>query len=308
VFDVNAHRHSDHDDFGGLHRDAGIMSRRRALVLVGLGAAGFAACSGSDETSSTTGFTSGSTTSAARDTTAPSTAPSGTAVGDSTAATDTTAATVTCDATPSETEGPFPADGNGGRGNVDVLGDGSVVRADIRTSSDGSSTAPGVPLRIRLDVLDRANGCAPLAGAAVYVWHCTADGAYSLYSSGVEDVDFLRGVQASAPDGGDGVVEFVSIFPGCYDGRWPHIHFEVFRSLDEATNGANAILVSQVAFRQDVCEQVYADAAYGSSADNLGRVSIADDNIFSDGVDSQLGAMSGTLGSDDFTVSLNVVV
>jgi hypothetical protein len=82
----------------------------------------------------------------------------------------------------------------------------------------------------------------------------------------------------------------------------------VFRSLGEATNGAKAILTSQVALRQDVCEQVYTDAAYGSSTDNLGRMSITADNIFSDGVDNQLGSMSGTLGSDDFTVSLNVVV
>ena len=68
----------------------------------------------------------------------------------------------------------------------------------------------------------------------MYLWHCTADGNYSLYSSGITNQNYLRGVQVSDASG---LVSFTSIFPGCYSGRWPHIHFEVYRSLALATSG-----------------------------------------------------------------------
>ena len=45
----------------------------------------------------------------------------------------------------------------------------------------------------------------------------------------------LRGVQAADSNG---QVTFTSIFPGCYSGRWPHIHFEVYPSLSAATDVA----------------------------------------------------------------------
>ena len=54
-----------------------------------------------------------------------------------------------------------------------------------------------------------------------------------MYSQGVENENYLRGVQAA---GGDGIVTFTSVFPACYSGRWPHIHFEVYPSLDAATD------------------------------------------------------------------------
>ena len=101
-----------------------------------------------------------------------------------------------------------------------------VVRSDIRSSFGGSSgTAEGVPMTLELVVQDLANGGAPFAGAAVYVWHCDREGRYSLYSDGVTDENYLRGVQVADAAGR---VRFTSIFPACYTGRWPHVHFEVY--------------------------------------------------------------------------------
>ena len=139
------------------------------------------------------------------------------------------AAAASCAVIPEETAGPFPGDGSNG---PDVLNESRIVRQDIRSSFGSSTTtAEGVPLRIQLTIQDAAD-CAPIAGAAVYLWHCDRDGNYSLYSQGVTDENYLRGVQEADVNG---VVTFQSIFPACYPGRWPHAHFEVFPSLDMAT-------------------------------------------------------------------------
>src|SRR5262249_8180431 len=151
-----------------------------------------------------------------------------------------------CTVIPEETAGPFPGDGSNG---PDVLTQSGVVRADIRSSFGASTTtAPGVPLTIRLALVDAATGCTPLANAAVYAWHCDRDGNYSMYSNAAANENYLRGVQAA---GSDGVVPFQSIFPACYSGRWPHVHFEVYPSLDQATDPANRIATSQIALPAD---------------------------------------------------------
>ncbi len=194
-----------------------------------------------------------------------------------------------CEVIPAETGGPFPGDGTNG---PNLLTESGVVRSDIRTSiGSASGTAPGVPLTLQLTILDAAAGCTPLPGAGVHVWHATADGRYSMYSDGVTDENFLRGVQESSADG---TVTFQTIYTGCYDGRWPHIHFEVFSDLASATNGGNAIATSQIAFPRETCEVVYAAEGYESSVGNLERVSLESDNVFSDdGAGQQLATMSG---------------
>ncbi len=107
------------------------------------------------------------------------------------------------------------------------------MRRDIRSSFGSSTTtAEGVPLTIKLTVKDLATSSA-LVGAAVYVWHCDRDGNYSMYSQGVEDENYLRGVQATDDSG---TATFTSIFPACYPGRWPHIHFEVYEKVADATS------------------------------------------------------------------------
>jgi protocatechuate 3,4-dioxygenase beta subunit len=189
---------------------------------------------------------------------------------------------------PEETGGPFPGDGSNG---ANVLSQSGVVRRDI-TSSFGSSTtkAEGIPLDITMTINDFANNKSPLAGGAVYVWHCDREGRYSLYSEGVTGENYLRGVQETD---GQGQVRFSTIFPACYSGRWPHIHFEVYPSLAKATNGANKIATSQMALPEDTCRTVYATSGYEQSLSNMSRVSLDNDNVFSDGYDLQIPTVTG---------------
>jgi protocatechuate 3,4-dioxygenase beta subunit len=202
-----------------------------------------------------------------------------------------------CVAIPEETAGPYPGDGSNG---PDVLSQSEIVRSDIRSSfGQFSGTAEGVPLTIRLTILDGSNGCAPLAGAAVYLWHCDRSGQYSLYT--VTDQNYLRGVQEA---GSDGLVTFTSIFPACYSGRWPHIHFEVYPDLTAAGDDANKIATSQIAMPEDVCNVVFAAAGYEQSIPNLQQVSLASDNVFGDdGGVRQLGTVTGSVESG-YTVEL----
>jgi protocatechuate 3,4-dioxygenase beta subunit len=208
-----------------------------------------------------------------------------------------------CAVIPEETAGPFPGDGSNG---PNVLTQSGIVREDI-TSSFGTSTtkATGVPLTIRLTIQDAANGCAPLQGAAVYLWHCDQAGNYSLYSQAAANENYLRGVGATD---GSGVVTFRSIFPACYQGRWPHIHFEVYPDLEAATDEANKVATSQVALPKDACDLVYATAGYEGSVRTMSQVSLENDNVFGedDGV-HQLGTVSGDATSG-MTVALAVPV
>ena len=112
-----------------------------------------------------------------------------------------------------------------------------------------------------------------------------------MYSQGVEDQNYLRGVQVADANG---VVRFASIFPACYSGRWPHIHFEVYPDQAGISDVSNAIATSQVALPQDVCEQVYAQTGYEASVGNLSQVSLQSDNVFGDdGGVSQLATVTG---------------
>ena len=167
-----------------------------------------------------------------------------------------------------------------------------IVRSDIRPSFIGSTTiAPGVLMTITLTVVDVNASCAPLAGYAVYLWHCDRSGNYSLYSAPAES--YLRGVGVTDATG---QVSFTTIFPGCYDGRWPHMHFEVFSSLANATSGRYAILTSQLALPSAVCSTVYNNASgYTSSITNFARASLNGDNVFGDNTSAQIAAMTPTM-------------
>jgi protocatechuate 3,4-dioxygenase beta subunit len=265
----------DHGPDGGLALDLpALMTRRRALGLAALAGLGtiVAACGSGD------GGSAGVT----------ATAP---ATGDAPPA-----------EVPEETAGPFPADGSDG---IDVLGESGVVRSDI-TGSFGSGTAiaGGVPLAIAMTVLDVRAGGAPVPGAAVYVWHCDREGRYSLYDATLGAEDYLRGVQEADAAGR---VAFASVFPGCYAGRWPHIHFEVYPSLVEATRSGPKLVTSQIALPEDACAAAYATAGYEASVANLSRVSLATDMVFADGYSTQLGTVTGSVDGG-MTVSLNVGV
>jgi len=213
------------------------------------------------------------------------------------------AAAADCAVIPEETAGPFPGDGSNG---PNVLAQSGIVRADIRSSIGSSTTkATGVPLTIKLTIQDAANGCAPMTGAAVYLWHCDQAGNYSLYSQAAASENYLRGVQATD---GSGVATFQSIFPACYSGRWPHIHFEVYADLEAATDEANKIATSQIALPKDACALVYATDGYSQSVANLARVSLQSDMVFGDdGAIHELGTISGDVAGG-MTVALTVPV
>ena len=267
-----------------------LISRRSMLAVLGLAgaSAGLLAACGPGATTAPEGTPVPSAVE--------SSAASGTAASSAAAAAD-------CTVIPEETAGPFPGDGSNG---PDVLTQAGVVRADIRSSFGSSTTtAAGVPLTIKLAILDLATGCKPLTGAAVYAWHCDRDGNYSMYSSAAVNENYLRGAQATDADG---IATFTSIFPGCYSGRWPHVHFEVYRSLAAATNPANRIATSQIALPQATCTEVYATDGYASSVANLARVSLATDNVFGDDAGiHQVGAVTGSISSG-LTVELPVPI
>jgi protocatechuate 3,4-dioxygenase beta subunit len=199
-----------------------------------------------------------------------------------------------CSVIPEETGGPFPGDGTNssvnGVANALILA--GIVRRDIRASIAGASgVAAGIPLTIRLQLVSVGNGCLPLAGAAVYLWHCDRDGQYSMYTSAVAGENYLRGVQVA--DAG-GALAFTTIFPGCYPGRMPHVHFEVYPSLAKATVAANRIKTSQFGFPTATLADAYSASGYAASVRNLAAISYATDNVFSDGTALQIAAVTGS--------------
>jgi protocatechuate 3,4-dioxygenase beta subunit len=203
---------------------------------------------------------------------------------------------------PEETAGPFPGDGSNG---VNVLTESGIVRSDLTKSfGTGSGVADGVPLTVTLTVLDTANGATALKGAAVYIWHCDREGRYSMYSDGVTQENYLRGVQETASDG---TVTFRSIYPAAYDGRWPHIHFEVYPSLGDATSASGKLRTSQLALPEKQSRLVYATDGYQASISNLDRTSLESDMVFSDGYSLQLATVAGDVNSG-MTATLNVPV
>jgi protocatechuate 3,4-dioxygenase beta subunit len=186
-----------------------------------------------------------------------------------------------------------------------VLSQDGVVRSDIRSSfGSASGVAEGVPVKLTFTVFNTSQGGVPLANAAVYAWHCDREGRYSLYTQGATNENYLRGVQ---PTDATGAATFTTIFPGCYAGRWPHIHFEVYRSVADATSGGSKLATSQIALPGDVSSIVYATKGYGQSVANLARVSLATDMVFSDGAQLETPSVTGSI-DDGYTMSLKVGV
>lgn len=245
-----------------------VMTRRRALGMIGLGAGSLAlaAC-----TTEPRGVSSSAP---------PETSPAGSG-------------------TPAEIAGPFPGDGSNG---VDVLERSGIVRGDIRSSIGGGETAAGVALNLTLTLLGGSGVARPLSGAAVYVWQCDAAGGYSLYSPGLENATYLRGVQ-EVNDSGE--VTFATVFPGCYPGRWPHVHFEVYPDVDSVRGNSRPLLTSQLAFPEDISREIYGLADYAGSARNLDDVTLGSDMVFSD--DSAAHQMAAVTREDGgFRAALTV--
>ena len=263
---------------------ATLVSRRQALRTLGVGAAalGLAACGNGSSTTATSSASASATASATA---------------------STSASPAALSEIPDETAGPYPGDGSNG---PNVLTEDGIVRSDIRSNfGDASGTADGVPMTLELVIRDLANGGSAFKGVAVYVWHCDRDGNYSLYSEAITDQNYLRGVQVA---GADGTVRFTSIFPACYAGRWPHIHFEVYPDQASIADNSKVIATSQVALPKDASGAVYATAGYQQSVTNLSQVSLQNDNVFGeDSGASQLPSVTGDV-KNGYTVSLVVGV
>jgi protocatechuate 3,4-dioxygenase beta subunit len=234
-------------------------------LLGSLGVLGtLAACSGSDNRSS-----SGSTSTSSASSTS------------TTGAADVT----TCTAVPEETQGPYV---------LDLGDDERMIRSDI------TEGRPGVALELTMTLVDVARGCAPLAGARVDLWHCDKDGVYSGFDQPGLDTEgetFMRGIQVSDANG---VVRFTTIYPGWYEGRVTHIHFQVFVD-------GEVVSTSQLAFPDDVTAAVYESSLYAGHGQNTGVPTTAADMVFADGADAQLLTMTGNVDDGyDATITVGI--
>ncbi|HJS54226.1 MAG TPA: hypothetical protein VJ765_06770 [Chitinophagaceae bacterium] len=190
-----------------------------------------------------------------------------------------------CDVSPRETRGPFP-----------TKTPSQMVQSNIK------SDRTGIALLINLTIVDKTNKCKPLEGAHVDIWHCDKDGNYSEYGNhpmqrtDLTTAHFLRGRQIT---NANGHVSFLSIYPGWYHGRAPHIHIEVF------DNPGRSLLVTQVAFPEDISNRVYSSSLYASrgKADTPNNR----DNIFSDSLSGQIATVTGNV-TDGYTLSSTIVV
>jgi protocatechuate 3,4-dioxygenase beta subunit len=150
-----------------------------------------------------------------------------------------------CILTPAQTEGPF-------------FYDTGLARRDIREGK------PGALLELALRVVD-AQSCMPIAGALVEVWHADASGVYSAFdmaqgnSGNAAGQAFLRGFQTSDDNGN---VEFLTVYPGWYPGRTPHIHIMVL--LAEASPNPSSLLTTQLYFPESISDAVYALEPYAA--------------------------------------------
>ncbi|MCB0496197.1 MAG: intradiol ring-cleavage dioxygenase [Cyclobacteriaceae bacterium] len=195
-----------------------------------------------------------------------------------------------CTITNTETAGPFP-----------TKNPSSLEHVDIR------SDRTGVDLDVEITILNGNDSCSPLEGAIVDIWHCDKDGYYSEYGgTGMQSINFtsvhfLRGRQVTDSNG---KVGFTTIFPGWYNGRATHIHVHIYDK-----NG-NSLLVTQIAFPEgsdSAVAVVNAATAYGYTKGMSGYTYNSKDNVFSDGVATELSTISGSL-SDGFSLTHSIVV
>ena len=190
-----------------------------------------------------------------------------------------------CTVSPAETKGPFP-----------IKTPSQLVLENIK------SDRIGVALLINLTIENKSNNCAPLEGVLVDVWHCDKDGNYSEYGgtsmqqTNYTTVHFLRGRQTT---NSKGEVSFISIFPGWYQGRAPHVHIEVLIA------SGSSLLVTQIAFPENVSSEVYSSTNY--VAHGQSDTSNTKDNVFSDSLADELATLTGNL-TDGYTLSKTITV
>jgi len=81
----------------------------------------------------------------------------------------------------------------------------------------------------------------------------------------------------------------------------------VYPTLASATSVSNKSATSQIALPKAASDLVYATAGYEASVNNLRQVTLATDNVFSDGSSLELATVTGSVASG-FTAALTVAV
>lgn len=176
----------------------------------------------------------------------------------------------TCVIKPQQTEGPYFVDER-------------LNRSDIRSDPADGSMQQGVPLRLVFRVSQVGDrSCTPLKGAIVDVWHCNALGVYS----DVRDPNFntvgkkfLRGYQVTDAQG---MTQFVTIYPGWYQGRTVHIHFKIRTAASEPSYE----FTSQLYFDDALSDLIHAQPPYADKGQ--GAIKNNKDGIFRRGGGEQL--------------------
>lgn len=188
-----------------------------------------------------------------------------------------------CEVTPTETRGPFP-----------IKSPAELRQANI------VSDRQGIALLINLKIQDQSESCQPLSGVLVDIWHCDAEGHYSEYGgirlqkADYRNVSFLRGRQTTDANG---QVSFISIFPGWYPGRAPHIHVDVLRD-------GEILLSTQVAFPEDSTAEVYTSRGYYGKEDTSNSA----DGVFRNSLEGNMAdSVIGNL-NDGYTLSKVITV
>jgi protocatechuate 3,4-dioxygenase beta subunit len=161
-----------------------------------------------------------------------------------------------CVVRPAQTEGPYFVDER-------------LNRFDIRIDPSDGTVKEGVPLHLKFQVSQvSTDACTPLQGAQVDVWHCDALGVYS----DTEDPGFntvgqkwLRGYQVTDANG---AAEFMTIYPGWYQGRTVHIHFMIRTEPDSETGYE---FTSQLFFPDELTDVVHAQAPYAAKGERTLR-------------------------------------
>lgn len=168
-----------------------------------------------------------------------------------------------CIVRPEQTEGPYFIDEK-------------LHRSDIRSDPFDNSVKSGAPLRLEFQVSKvAANSCSPLAGAMVDVWHCDALGVYSDihdFTGDSRGKKFLRGYQLADAHGS---ANFLTIYPGWYEGRAVHVHFKI-RSNGPTKPGFD--FTSQLYFDDSITDRIHSIAPYQSKGRRT--VTNARDSIF----------------------------
>ena len=190
----------------------------------------------------------------------------------------------TCDGvvSPTEVAGPFPI----------------KTPADwIRENIVGDRV--GIPLMITIKIENINDSCAPLAGVLVDIWHCDAQGNYSEYNGQLDgdftNKHFLRGRQTTDTNGD---ASFISIYPGWYPGRAPHLHLEI------KTAAGASLLITQTAFPEDISNTVYATSNYKGNFDTPNT----QDHEFRDSIEKNLAASVTGNTTDGYTLTAVISV